>query len=344
MILYLSEGEYMNKDVIRYHYFIRILGVAAVLGLIRFSNYEQNIYILYGLVGFYILYNTAARFSLFFFKYEKYHIMNLFFDVVILTVAIASRGGLRSDFYLGYFLILGYVLMIRNRNLLLKLSAWIIVNYSIVVVFFSDEVRIDYGRLIIRLTLLIGTTLLLQNYSKMLKEAESLKEKAVHLAMFDSLTGVYNRRILEYLGELYESEDVALYVVLLDIDDFKRINDKYGHPKGDEVLVTLADEIQKTITSDSICIRFGGEEFLILCQTKKYSDVRSAIYRIQQSIRLKRFAWIENEDVITFTAGVSFRMEQEDMKDTIERADIALYNGKNSGKNCITLNENKLHS
>lgn len=334
----------MSRDVIRYHYVIRILGVIAVLGLIGFSDYEQNIVVLIGLVVFYLSYNTAARFSLFMFKYDDSHILNLFFDVVMLSVAIATRGGLRSDFYLGYFLILGYVLIIRNRNLLFKLSAWIVINYCVVVFVFSKPGSIDVGRLIIRMTLLIGTTLLLQRYSNMLSEAESMKEKAVNMAMFDTLTGVYNRRILEYLGELYETEDVELYVVLLDIDNFKKINDKYGHPKGDEVLVALADEIQKSIDGDSICIRFGGEEFLILLPTNRYNDVRSTVNGVQQAIRLKRFSWLENDEIITFTAGVSFRMEHEDMDDTIERADIALYNGKNNGKNCITLNEYKLHS
>lgn len=334
----------MSRDIIRYHYIIRILGVIAILGLIRFSDYEQNMYILMGLVVFYVAYNTAARFSLFIFKHDKYHVLNLFFDVVMLSIAIGVRGGLRSDFYLGYFLILGYVLFIRNKGLLFKLSAWIIVNYVVVVFLFSTSADLDVGRLIIRMTLLIGTALLLENYSKMLNEAETLREKAVNMAMFDSLTGVYNRRILEYLGELYESESVALYVVLLDIDNFKKINDKYGHPKGDEVLIALADEIQRSIDGDSICIRFGGEEFLILFQSNRFNEVRSIIKNVQQSIRVKRFNWLEDEEVITFTAGVSYRMEHENMDETIERADIALYNGKNNGKNCIELNENRLRS
>lgn len=333
----------MNRDFIKYHYLIRIIGVIAIVALIGFSDYNQNMYVLVGLVVFYVLYNTAARFSLFIFKYDKTHVINLYFDVMMLSVAIASRGGLRSDFYLGYFLILGYVLIIRDKNLLLKLSGWIVLNYCIVVVVFSSPGSIDIGRLIIRMSLLIGTTLLLQNYSNMLSEAESLREKAINMAMYDTLTGAYNRRILEYLGELYESESVALYVVLLDIDDFKYVNDKYGHPKGDEVLVALSEEIRNSIGLDDICIRYGGEEFLILFESDNYSEVRSVINNIQHILRAKRFSWLANDEIITFTAGVSFRIEHEDMDETIERADIALYNGKNSGKNCITLNDTKLY-
>lgn len=333
----------MTRDVIRFHYFIRIAGVVAIAALLGFSDYKQNMYVFVGLVVFFLAYNTAARFRLFIFKSDRAHIVNLYFDVSMLSLAIASRGGLRSDFYLGYFLILGYVLLIKDKNLLFKLSGWIFINYCLVVFIFSEEGSIDVGRLIIRLSLLLGTMLLLQNYSNMLFEAESLREKAVNMALVDTLTGVYNRRILEYLGELYESEAVALHVVLLDIDDFKRINDKYGHAKGDEVLVALANEIQNALKGDDICIRFGGEEFLILFQSDNYSEVRSTIYGIQQSFKTQKYSWIDKGQVITFTAGVSFRMEHEDMDDTIERADIALYNGKNNGKNCITLNESKLY-
>jgi len=327
----------MNISVIRYHYLIRIVGVLALLLLIGFSEYQQYLGLLYLIVIIYMIYMTLARFNVGIFKNNKMHIYNLFIDVTALSIAISSRGGLRSDFYLGYFLILGYVLFIRNKYLLLKLNAWIVVNYSLFTFFFTEKENFSVGRLIIRLTLIIGTALLLEKYSRMLTELDTLREKAVKMAMFDTLTGAYNRRILDHLNNLFSSE-AMLYIVMIDVDNFKTINDYYGHQKGDEVLVALTEVIMKTIGDKNMCIRYGGEEFLIILEENDYANVQKKIQKIQENFRSMQFVWLDRPISFSFTAGISVKNKEEAIEKSIEWADKALYFGKSNGKNCIILN------
>lgn len=333
----------MNNNVIRYQFIIRLLGVGAIVFLIGYSEYKQHLLLLFLLISIYVCINVIARLRIGVFKENRFHIYNLFFDVTMLSVGIAVRGGLRSDFYLGYFLILGYVLLVKEKRLLVNLSMWIVVNYTFFAIFFTDETLFSYGRLMIRLTLLVGTMMLLYNYSKMLVDSETLREKAVNMAMFDTLTGLYNRRILEYLEQLLPSQNISLYVILIDLDNFKEINDQYGHGKGDEVLVAFSSILQKSLQKDDLAIRFGGEEFLMIIQTSDYSYVHSKISQMQQSLLNRRFEWLNYDRNITFTAGISLRQQNEDIEDTIERADIALYHGKNKGKNAIVLQEQMLN-
>lgn len=327
----------MNPQVIRYHFRIRIAGGLSALILIGLSDYKQHIFWLIGTVILYITNALLARNRLLFYKSSVFHEYNLFIDILFLSIAIAIRGGLRSDFYLGYYLVLGYVLFVRSRYLMLKLSIFIVVCYSLFAFLVRDD-TFSYGRLIIRLCMLIGTSLLLQKYAQLLSDTESLREKATQMAMFDRLTGVYNRRILDHIESIYSDEAAGLFAVMLDLDNFKFINDAYGHPRGDEILVTVAEEIEKAIENESMCIRYGGEEFLILLRTELDEDVVSCLRSVQKALKHKDFTWMNSSDTVTFTAGAAKREPHESISQTIERADNALYKGKFSGKNCIVMN------
>jgi diguanylate cyclase len=235
-------------------------------------------------------------------------------------------------------MVLGYVLLIRNKHLLLQLNAWIVLNYTVFTFFFTEKGDFSVGRLIIRLTLIVGTALLLERYSRMLTDLETLREKAVKMAMFDPLTGAYNRRILDVVGDLF-SEDAMLYFVMIDIDNFKAINDNYGHQRGDEVLVSLTEDILKIIGEKNMCIRYGGEEFLLVIEENDYSMVHKKIQKIQDNFGTKHFTWSDRHISFSFTAGISSKNKEADIKKSIEWADKALYYGKNNGKNCIILSD-----
>lgn len=329
----------MNFQVIRYHFYIRFIGALSALSLIGLSAYREHFIWLVLVVICYIVINVIAKERLFFFKNEKAHIYNLFLDVLLLSVAIAIRGGLRSDFYLGYFLILGYILFVREKYLMMKMSIWIVICYSLFTYFFTQVGMFSFGRLFIRLLLLIGTSFLLQNYSKLLSETENLKEKAMKMALIDSLTGLYNRRILENIDSFYVQVPLKLYIVMIDIDNFKYINDNYGHPRGDEIIVALAEELKKVLSHDSICLRYGGEEFLILFHYETKKDISMKVNSVQKAIINRKFDWKNSKDGITFTAGIATKEAEDSIQKTIEKADMALYDGKKSGKNCIVWNK-----
>lgn len=161
------------------------------------------------------------------------HYYLLMLDVLFLSAAISSRGGLRSDYYLGYFLILGYAMHIPSRHYLILINSWIVLCYSFVTYFYTVDGGFSFGRLVIRLSLLLGTMTLLRMTSLRVLDANKEKEIAIQKSVTDNLTGALNRRYLEtYLtGKRCER---CQYLALLDLDNFKSFNDRYGHLKWDE--------------------------------------------------------------------------------------------------------------
>lgn len=160
------------------------------------------------------------------------------------------------------------------------------------------------------------------------------------LLSFDYLTGTLNRqaffRILEQEYARITRFGEMGCIVLLDIDNFKSINDKFGHAAGDRTLVAIADFIIENMRPyDSIC-RYGGEEFLI-CMPKTTIDMAHKIIdRVREDLCKKRI-WLSKHDYITASAsfGISSMSAEEEFKETIVHADNALYHAKTSGRNKV---------
>ena len=157
------------------------------------------------------------------------------------------------------------------------------------------------------------------------------REELLRSVKIDYLTGIYNRNILD---------DIENYsvVVICDIDNFKSINDTYGHAVGDIALKTLSKAlISNTRITDYIC-RYGGDEFLIVFDDCDLDVAYDRIDKIQKElskpIRKYNFS-------IYLSAGISVREKDESLKETINNADIALYNSKTSGKNKVTIYNSK---
>ena len=155
----------------------------------------------------------------------------------------------------------------------------------------------------------------------------------------DKLTGLPNRYYFVENFDLLmkECEKEAVFVAIMDIDDFKRINDTYGHNAGDYVLQTVAEIIRAKCDNMVIC-RWGGEEFLLSGEAPgKDEDARKKMYHelnnVRKSIGNYDFEYEGNRFRITLTMGVSFYGEAETLEDWIESADKKLYSGKLSGKN-----------
>ncbi len=324
----------MNKSIKQFQFYVRLIGGVSAPLFILLSDYKENRIYLILLVAIYLFVTTLIRYKSFNPEYEiKIHKRMLYFDILMLSIAVVARGGIRSDFYLGYFLILGYVLLIRDKYMMVKISSWTILCYSIAIYFFSDPGTFDAGRLIIRMSLLVGTSFLLQNYLKQLLATEDMKEDALEMAFKDTLTGAYNRRMLEYLEGEHEHEPNKIQVALIDIDDFKIINDSYGHASGDEVLKQLSRVIQNHLGEEGVVIRYGGEEFLLILGDV---DQRSAIQlldSIRKDFSAINYTWKSDRKPITFTAGIASYVEGDSLNKIVRKADVALYKGKFEGKN-----------
>ena len=156
-----------------------------------------------------------------------------------------------------------------------------------------------------------------------------------HLVKTDSMTKLYNHQaILDFLiEEMQRSErnEQALSIILLDIDDFKRINDQFGHQVGDEVLISLSKIIKHSLRSIDRVGRYGGEEFLILLPNTNLNAGRHYALRLQSLIRNYK---LPNEENLTLSGGLA-EYTGESIDELIKQADKLLYQAKKSGKNQI---------
>ncbi len=166
-------------------------------------------------------------------------------------------------------------------------------------------------------------------------ELRQISEK-VHT---DYLTGTLNRRGLKDAFDrelaIAEREGTATSVALLDIDNFKKLNDNFGHQVGDDVLVHLARLIKETVRPGDSVARYGGEEFLILLPNAEIDQASAVLTRLQRALT-KHFYLHDNCQVlITFSTGVTRRLPGETQEAVIARADAALYQAKREGKNRV---------
>lgn len=174
------------------------------------------------------------------------------------------------------------------------------------------------------------------------REITRLKEelaKTSELVRHDQLTGALNRRGME---EALEKEvqraarrNAPLSVALLDVDNFKKMNDQLGHVAGDKALIHLARVIRDTLRPQDSVARYGGEEFLILLPDTRLEDGVSAMARLQRNLTREFFLHENERMLITFSAGVAQIYESEKSEAAIHRADRAMYQAKQAGKNRV---------
>jgi len=171
------------------------------------------------------------------------------------------------------------------------------------------------------------------------RELESELDKVSGLVQEDQLTGVLNRRGLDdaFDREAARAERAGtpLCVGMLDIDNFKQLNDTHGHQTGDEALQHLVRVTRRTMRPSDVLARYGGEEFLLLLPETEQDEAIEVMVRLQRNLT-KAFFLHDNERVlITFSAGVALRRQAEPQTAIIERADKALYQAKRTGKNRV---------
>jgi len=159
----------------------------------------------------------------------------------------------------------------------------------------------------------------------------------------DQLTGTLNRRGLDDAMQREISraqrKRTPLCVAILDLDNFKKLNDTYGHQAGDDALIHLANVVRKTLRPTDTVARFGGEEFVIVFAETDEKQAVEAMRRLQRELT-KRFFLHDNERLlITFSAGVALLKANETQDGILARADKAMYQAKLQGKNRVVTSE-----
>lgn len=164
-------------------------------------------------------------------------------------------------------------------------------------------------------------------------------EEASTLVRHDQLTGVLNRRGLEevFVKECARARrhQSPLCVTLLDIDNFKKLNDSLGHDAGDEALIHLSKVIRENLRPQDSIGRYGGEEFVILLPETELENGIMVITRLQRELTRRIFLHDHEKTLITFSAGITLWQDGEAQNVTLKRADEAMYVAKKTGKNRV---------
>ena len=189
------------------------------------------------------------------------------------------------------------------------------------------------------------TDSLLMKYQKAQQEfIHNLDQYKEHLFswrnLHDALTGLPLRHLLYREFPLVRAQcqrmNHHLYLLIIDIDHFKSINDTWGHNAGDDVLRNVALALKEATRKAERIYRFGGEEFIILLDAKNDRDAQTAAQRIQQYLQQHSFLVGDDKITVTATGGLAKVLETDTLHQTIGRADKAMYHGKNTGRNrCI---------
>jgi len=153
----------------------------------------------------------------------------------------------------------------------------------------------------------------------------------------DPLTQIANRR---GMMRAFETEKArmdrtagTLSIGLLDVDNFKKLNDQMGHQTGDEALKFLARRVGELLRPGDVVARYGGEEFVVLLPETSVDDGQQILTRLQRTMSAEFFTHEDKKVFITFSAGVTLYRAEEPIEAALERADIALYEAKRTGKN-----------
>ena len=164
-----------------------------------------------------------------------------------------------------------------------------------------------------------------------------LYQKTQQLALFDGLTGLYNKQIfMEFLRkecDYSERSKTPLHLAMIDVDNFKAVNDTYGHCVGDDILAHMGRLLKNAARASDIVARYGGDEFVWIINCDNEAEVQRALERFRAQVSKSS---LPRDIALTVSIGVSryYPQNGDSIKAVVERADEALYRAKNNGKNC----------
>lgn len=179
---------------------------------------------------------------------------------------------------------------------------------------------------------------LLHKYEMQQLQLQEMSDELQEMVHLDPLTKLYNRRFLtEHLDEKITRGDNEFAVALLDIDDFKKINDTYGHVYGDETLTSFAKIMMKHMEGQGIAARFGGEEFMLVFDHTDLVKIRACMDKMKVE-----FAALGRETKnieMSFSGGVEVFQQEDRIMKLFNAADEKLYHAKHLGKNKVVFDE-----
>lgn len=301
-----------------------------------------------GLSGYVLLYKNLSD------LYSAITNIEIFIFMILCTICLGWDFGFQqycmifvvSLLFTDYSLNKGHKL---KKNTIIMLVLVILAYFSLRIWTFAHpyvyHLKSDTSAHVFYIVNSVVTIALLITYSYLYSQIVMRLEQAlVDAATKDALTGLYNRRkmmdLLNAMSEILVSTSPKMCIAMLDIDNFKRINDTYGHDAGDEVLKTMAGVLLSKNSEEKensfYSCRWGGEEFLIFYRTERSNEEIIAEFEdLRQQIADQVVIHDEQEIKFTVTTGLAFYKENLTITDMVNIADENLYKGKKSTKNVV---------
>lgn len=257
------------------------------------------------------------------------HLTFALLTVVAITIPVISwrawRQGVRyARWYVFAWSIYSVSLMLSIASAYLNLVPWGMQSLTL-----------------LQLGSLLEAVMLTVAMSERLLSVEAERRKAVELANKDPLTGLGNRRQLQKQYEKfraqYTQDRVPVFLIMIDLDHFKVVNDTYGHDAGDQVLKEVASLLQVHCRTNDVCIRYGGEEFALLLRAEGMDSVWRIAERIRQEFAQQATNYLDQRIEHTLSSGITSVLEGDrllSVNQMMKYADKALYQGKAAGRNC----------
>ena len=352
-----------NEDIKNKIYYITI-SVAAlclIVSLIAdaFQGFDKHVLIAVGIgiVFLIVLWLVSSRLHI-----ERFGKIALvyFFNLVLFPELFLYSGGITCGVIIAFMLsllIVGILLEGLSRIIAYILSIGAM-EYTIYYSYKHPEYvnsldlkdsAIDYGitLLIVSLSIVYIIGLILNAYDEERAKAKELNDRLQELSVKDELSGLYNRReLFRRLNSIYHTKAggqipasrQGCYIAMFDIDDFKHLNDNYGHQFGDKVLSTIAHVLMENASEakGEIAARYGGEEFVTIIRASSKDEAVKRVDHIRKDI--ESIKWDNVPDlVVTVSGGLSSCETFENVDLVIQDADEHLYKAKHEGKNQIQI-------
>ncbi len=269
-------------------------------------------------------------------------------DLLVHTTLACWLVGPESGFQFYSWILLPLMFIDAKRRLRVK----IIMSFSLTLIFLAIDVWLHHSTPLLQIPpdqlyllrffnlacLMVALNLTALTHTRNVWDAEKRLRAA---ASTDALTGLMNRRRMsdhmqQELANARERQQ-PLAVLLLDIDNFKTINDHYGHGCGDAVLAQISEQLRVSLRHEDVVARWGGEEFMMLLPAADLALARDTAERIRSDIACSTVVAGNHSLSITATIGVALWKRNENLEATLHRADTALYIGKRNGRNRIVL-------
>ena len=345
------EKEFYNADVIRNFKYVKF--TILIAAIVYFLFIIPEYYLIINLNDFIaVLINRSVVFALIIFLYFKvkrdknYYSLIYWFTAYEILIALSfiyisnkfpSPNLLIQAF--GVMIIILAIFLVNNRWLYsIFTSLFVSISYFVFVAYYFTDVSVsEFLAANVHILIVISLSSISSysiNYYKRVQYLNNLE--LLKIAENDSLTGIYNKAKFnkEYarLAEIAAEKNLYFAVVMFDIDDFKGINDRYGHLVGDLILIELTDIIRRNIHQSDIFARWGGDEFVLIFPDMQLHQAIELTERLRKVISEHTF---EKSEHVTCSFGVAAFKKDDDLDKILHHADERLYMAKNSGKNRV---------